>query len=189
MSPFGVNLSVQDVFDGRAQRLGGHRLRQHGDVVRQAHRPDRRGIQSADDDDGHLPVRLAGTQCADHAQAVHARHAEVADEQVRPRLADADQRLEAVAGKYADKDVVFGVRPEQIGTEPKTDGSSTPVTLVVEIAEPMGSESIVYLKIGSGSIIARIQGDHIFHLGEQVDAQFELDKVTLFDPKTEDVLK
>ena len=40
----------------------------------------------------------------------------------------------------------------------------------VEIAEPMGSESLVYLKTGSGSVIARIQGDHIFHLGEDVPA-------------------
>ena len=53
----------------------------------------------------------------------------------------------------------------------------------------MGSESIVYLKTGTGSIIARIQGDHIFHLGEQVVAYFDLDKVTLFDPKTENVLQ
>jgi multiple sugar transport system ATP-binding protein len=98
-------------------------------------------------------------------------------------------RLEPVAGKHVDKEIVFGVRPEQIGTEPKADGTSTQVTLVVEIAEPMGSESIVYLKTGTGSIIARIQGDHIFHLGEQVVAHFDLDKVTLFDPKTEQVLK
>jgi multiple sugar transport system ATP-binding protein len=98
-------------------------------------------------------------------------------------------RLEPVAGKNVDKEIVFGVRPEQIGTEPKADGSSTQVTLAVEIAEPMGSESIVYLKTGTGSIIARIQGDHIFHLGEEVVAHFDLDKVTLFDPKTEQVLK
>ena len=98
-------------------------------------------------------------------------------------------RLEPVASKHVDKEIVFGVRPEQIGTEPKADGSTTQVTLVVEIAEPMGSESIVYLKTGTGSIIARIQGDHIFHLGEQVVAHFDLDKVTLFDPKTEQVLK
>jgi multiple sugar transport system ATP-binding protein len=53
----------------------------------------------------------------------------------------------------------------------------------------MGSESLVYLKTGSGSVIARIHGDHIFHLGEDVPAYFEMDKATLFDPKTEQVLK
>ena len=46
--------------------------------------------------------------------------------------------------------------------------TTTPITLKVEIAEPMGAESLVYLKTGAGSIIARIQGDHIFHLGEDV---------------------
>ncbi|HEY5742788.1 MAG TPA: ABC transporter ATP-binding protein [Terrimicrobiaceae bacterium] len=97
--------------------------------------------------------------------------------------------LESVAGKYIDKEVVFGIRPEQIGNEPRSEVTSTPVNLIVEIAEPMGSESLVYLKTGAGSLIARIQGDHIFHLGEKVVAHFDLDKVTLFDPKTENVLK
>ena len=86
-----------------------------------------------------------------------------------------------------DKEVVFGIRPEQISNEP--DGNREPIHMKVEIAEPMGSESLVYLKTGSGSVIARIQGDHIFHLGEDVPAYFDMDKATLFDPKTEQVLK
>jgi multiple sugar transport system ATP-binding protein len=97
--------------------------------------------------------------------------------------------LESIASKHVDKEVVFGIRPEQIGNEPRSEVTSTPVNLIVEIAEPMGSESLVYLKTGSGSLIARIQGDHIFHLGDQIVAHFDLDKVTLFDPKTENVLK
>jgi multiple sugar transport system ATP-binding protein len=59
----------------------------------------------------------------------------------------------------------------------------------VEISEPMGSESLVYLRTGLGTIIARIQGDHIFHLGDDVDAYFEMDKGRLFDPATEGVIK
>ncbi|MGA7394842.1 MAG: TOBE domain-containing protein [Terrimicrobiaceae bacterium] len=98
-------------------------------------------------------------------------------------------RFEALAGKYVDKDVVFGIRPEHIDNEPKSDGSTVPVNMKVEIAEPMGSESLVYLKTGSGSLIARIQGDHIFHLGEDVGAHFDLERVTLFDPKTESVIR
>ena len=84
--------------------------------------------------------------------------------------------------------MVFGIRPEQISNDPKT-GANEPIHLKVEIAEPMGSESLVYLKTGSGSIIARIQGDHIFHLGEDVPAYFEMDRATFFDPKTESMLK
>jgi multiple sugar transport system ATP-binding protein len=94
---------------------------------------------------------------------------------------------EAIAGKSVDKEVIFGIRPEQISNEPRPNAS--PVNMKVEIAEPMGSESLVYLKTGSGSIIARIHGDHIFHLGEDVTAHFDMDRVTLFDPKTENVLR
>jgi multiple sugar transport system ATP-binding protein len=96
--------------------------------------------------------------------------------------------LQTIASKYVDKDIIFGIRPENISTELK-EGSSTPVNLTVDIAEPMGSESIVYMKAGKGNLIARIHGEHLFHLGEQVTVQFDLDKVTLFDPETEQVIR
>ena len=97
-------------------------------------------------------------------------------------------RLQTIAARYVDKDIIFGIRPENITNEPK-EGSSTPVTLTVDIAEPMGSESIVYLKAGTGNLIARIPGEHLFHLGEQVTVQLDLDKVTLFEPETEQVIR
>ncbi|MGA8658683.1 MAG: sn-glycerol-3-phosphate ABC transporter ATP-binding protein UgpC [Chthoniobacterales bacterium] len=96
--------------------------------------------------------------------------------------------LQTSASKYIDKDIVFGIRPENISSEPK-EGSSTPVTLTVDIAEPMGAESLVYLKTGTGNLIARIHGEHIFHQGEQVTVQFNLDKVNLFDPENEQVIR
>jgi multiple sugar transport system ATP-binding protein len=95
--------------------------------------------------------------------------------------------LEPLAGKYVDKELVFGIRPEHISNQ-SIDGLSAAATLTVETSEPMGSESIVFFKGGSGSLIARIQGDHIFHLGEKVAVQLDLDKVTLFDPSTENVI-
>jgi multiple sugar transport system ATP-binding protein len=94
---------------------------------------------------------------------------------------------QTLGAKHVDKDLVFAIRPEHIENEAKP--GVAPVNLKVEIAEPMGSESLVYLKTGSGNIIARIQGDHIFHLGEDVPAYFDMDKATFFDPKTENVLK
>jgi multiple sugar transport system ATP-binding protein len=96
--------------------------------------------------------------------------------------------LQTIASKYVDKDIIFGIRPENISSELK-EGSSTPVNMTVDIAEPMGSESIVYMKAGKGNLIARIHGEHLFHLGEQVTVQFDLDKVTLFDPETEQVIR
>ena len=97
-------------------------------------------------------------------------------------------RLKPLASRYVDKDIIFGIRPENISNEPK-EGSSTPVTLTVDIAEPMGSESIVYMKAGTGNLIARIPGEHLFHLGEKVTVQLDLDKVTLFEPETEQIIR
>ena len=97
-------------------------------------------------------------------------------------------RLEGLASKYVDKDIIFGVRPEHLSDQVK-DGAHVPITSTVEIAEPMGSESLVYLKAGSGNLIARIPGEHLFHLGEQVTVQVNLDKVSLFDAATENVIR
>ena len=97
-------------------------------------------------------------------------------------------RLEPLANKCIDKNIVFGIRPEHITNEPK-EGSSVPITLTVDIAEPMGSESLVYLKAGTGNLIARIHGEHLFHLGEQLTVQLDLEKVSLFDAETEKVLR
>jgi len=97
-------------------------------------------------------------------------------------------RLESLAGKYVDKDIVFGVRPEHLSDQVK-DSGHIPVVSTVEISEPMGSESLVYLKSGTGNMIARIHGEHLFHLGEQVTVQINLDKVSLFDAATENVIR
>jgi multiple sugar transport system ATP-binding protein len=97
-------------------------------------------------------------------------------------------RLEPLANRYVDKDIVFGIRPERITNKTK-EGYSLPLTLTVDIAEPMGSESLVYLKTATGSLIARIHGEQLFHSGEQLTVQFDLEKVSLFDVETEKVIR
>ena len=97
-------------------------------------------------------------------------------------------RLASLAYRYIGKEIIFGVRPEHLSDEVK-DQSHVPIASTVEIAEPMGSESLVYLKAGTGNLIARIHGEHLFHLGEPVTVQLNLDKVHLFDPQTEKVIR
>jgi multiple sugar transport system ATP-binding protein len=95
--------------------------------------------------------------------------------------------LEPLASKYLNKELVLGIRPEHISNE-DIDGSSATANLTVQTSEPMGSESLVYFKAGQGSLIARIHGDHIFHLGETVTVRLDLEKGTFFDPATENVI-
>jgi multiple sugar transport system ATP-binding protein len=95
---------------------------------------------------------------------------------------------EALAANYVDKNIVFGTRPENISESPKA-GPSIPITSIVDVAEPMGSESIVYLKTGTGYLIARIQGEHLYELGQKLTVHLSPDKVTLFDPETQKVIQ
>jgi multiple sugar transport system ATP-binding protein len=95
---------------------------------------------------------------------------------------------EGAAAKLVNKNVVFGIRPEHITNE-ATDGTYVPVKSSVEIAEPMGSESLVYMKAGTGNLIARIHGEHLFTLGEPITVQLNMDKATLFDAETEQVVR
>ena len=97
-------------------------------------------------------------------------------------------RLAVLANRYIGKDVIFGIRPEHLSDEVK-DQSHVPIKSTVEIAEPMGSESLVYLQAGSGNLIARIHGEHLYHLGEPVTVQLNLDKAHLFDSTTEVVIR
>ena len=96
--------------------------------------------------------------------------------------------IQSLASNYVDKNIVFGIRPENISEAPKA-GPSIPLTSTVDIAEPMGSESIVYLKTGTGYLIARIQGEHLYQLGQKLTVHLSADKVTLFDPETQKVIR
>ena len=97
-------------------------------------------------------------------------------------------RLASLASRYVGKEIIFGVRPEHLSDQAK-DQSHVSIASTVEIAEPMGSESLVYLKVGTGNLIARISGEHLYHSGEPVTVQINLDKVHLFDPQTEKVIR
>ncbi|MBV9732953.1 MAG: sn-glycerol-3-phosphate ABC transporter ATP-binding protein UgpC, partial [Verrucomicrobia bacterium] len=85
--------------------------------------------------------------------------------------------LQSLASNYVDKNIVFGIRPENISESPKA-GPSISITSTVDVAEPMGAESIVYLKTGTGYLIARIQGEHLYQLGQKLTVHLAADKVT-----------
>jgi multiple sugar transport system ATP-binding protein len=96
--------------------------------------------------------------------------------------------LEPLVAKYVDKPIVLGVRPEHI-TEESKNGTHVPLTSAVDIAEPMGSESLVYMKAGGGNFIAKIHGEKLFHQGEPLTVYVDTAKILLFDPETEAVIR
>jgi multiple sugar transport system ATP-binding protein len=92
------------------------------------------------------------------------------------------------AEKNLDREVFLGLRPESIYDQPR-GVETTPLTARVELSEPMGAETNVYLKTGAGNVIARLHTERRFTLGESLTVHLLLAKAHLFDAATEQVIR
>ncbi len=88
--------------------------------------------------------------------------------------------------EYIDRKVTFGVRPEDMGSEmaEKTPGMPK-VRAYIEVIEPMGAETYVYLNTGRHSFIARVDAHRQVRVGDEALIAFFLPKAHLFDAETE----
>jgi multiple sugar transport system ATP-binding protein len=83
-------------------------------------------------------------------------------------------------GPAAGGPVIMGVRPENIRI-----AAGGPVRAVVEVAEQMGNEAILYLRVAEETIIARTPPDSSPKVGEALSLSFQPDKLHFFDPRTD----
>jgi multiple sugar transport system ATP-binding protein len=98
-----------------------------------------------------------------------------------------DASLEKKAGGYIGKAVILGVRPEAV-RDTLTAASPDPALTAdvkVEVSEPMGSETLLYLDTGATSFIARVNPTDKFGAGQRIQVTFDLGNAHLFDPVTE----
>jgi multiple sugar transport system ATP-binding protein len=94
-------------------------------------------------------------------------------------------RREAL-GAYADKGVTLGIRPEDIGSAAARQQPEAPcIPAVVDVVEPMGSESYVYLTTGSASFVSRADPRAPFEVGQAVELPVHMEKAHFFDGATE----
>jgi len=101
-----------------------------------------------------------------------------------------DERLSRAGAGHVGKDVVFGIRPEDV-QDAVTVSHAAPGTtfeIKVEVSEPMGAETLLYLDSGAHSFIARVKPTDRFEPGQSVKVVAQLENAHLFDPKTEQVL-
>ena len=85
---------------------------------------------------------------------------------------------------YAGKEVVFGIRPEDIhNPEFAPPGiHSELVQAKVDVTELMGNEIFLYLLSGNNNFVARVDPRTRFQIGDQVPIAFNMDNFHLFDP-------
>jgi multiple sugar transport system ATP-binding protein len=98
-------------------------------------------------------------------------------------------RMKDAVGPYSGKDIVLGIRPEDIGSNAaeQTEGSPR-LSAMVDVIEPMGSESYVHMSAGDTAFVSRIDAHRKFTVGESADPAVFLDKVHFFDPESETCL-
>jgi multiple sugar transport system ATP-binding protein len=102
-----------------------------------------------------------------------------------------DERLSKQAAASGQRDLVFGIRPEDVhdtATLASPDPSRT-VEVTVEVSEPMGSETYLYLETGATSFIARVRPTDRFSPSQRIRVTFSLEHAHLFDAATEAVLR
>ncbi len=93
---------------------------------------------------------------------------------------------------YVGKEVVFGVRPEDIvdtkithDFEVKEDNS---FEADVDVVEPMGSEIYLYLAEEGHSLIARVEAESTAQVGDTISLGVDLRKIHIFDAETEECI-
>ena len=83
--------------------------------------------------------------------------------------------------------VQLGIRPDDIspvGHGLSLDGPGTEVALTVDLAEPLGMESLIYTRLAGQEVQAELYGPRIVSTGEVLTFRLALDRAHLFDAAT-----
>ena len=86
----------------------------------------------------------------------------------------------------AAEGAILGVRPEHVEIRQESDanGSATfPGT--VDLEEPMGADSLVWVSFGGHTVSARVDSSQRFRPGDKVRLGFNMPMASIFDQKTE----
>jgi multiple sugar transport system ATP-binding protein len=80
------------------------------------------------------------------------------------------------------RDVILGIRPEHIAIR---SAEAEGIPAVVDIDEPMGSDSLVWLHAAGQQVSVRTPADHPYKPGQPVKVAFDIPKASLFDRQSE----
>ncbi|MCJ0925138.1 sn-glycerol-3-phosphate ABC transporter ATP-binding protein UgpC [Mammaliicoccus sciuri] len=84
---------------------------------------------------------------------------------------------------YINKDVNFGIRPEDIKAEPVFINASqnTKLTAKVEVSELLGSDIMIHFKLNGENVIAQIDARNDLKVGDQIELAIDMNKCHFFD--------
>ncbi len=92
----------------------------------------------------------------------------------------------SAVSKIKDKKLILGVRPENLIADSKYISAHPELCLnvTIEVIEPMGSETYLYVNFGSQRLICKVYSDVDYKIGQEIKLALEEEKIHLFDSNT-----
>ncbi|SHR40936.1 carbohydrate ABC transporter ATP-binding protein, CUT1 family [Mycobacteroides abscessus subsp. abscessus] len=88
---------------------------------------------------------------------------------------------------YVGKEIILGIRPEDIHDEPVFIEASqgTKIHVKIDVSELTGAETMLYSSIEGQDFVARVDSRSDIKPGQSIDLAFDLNKAHFFDVSTE----
>ncbi|MBF7141807.1 MULTISPECIES: ABC transporter ATP-binding protein [Pseudomonas] len=83
-----------------------------------------------------------------------------------------------------DRDVILGVRPEQLVVAREAGSALPGLRAEVQVTEPTGPDTLVFVTLNDTKVCCRVAPDDAPVIGETLDVRFDPSKVLLFDAVT-----
>lgn len=104
------------------------------------------------------------------------------------KVAIPDGKMKVLREKgFVGKNIVLGIRPEDIHDEPifldASPGSK--ITATIEVSELTGAETMLYSQIEGQDFISRVDSRTEIRIGDKVELALDMNKAHFFDPETE----
>jgi multiple sugar transport system ATP-binding protein len=92
---------------------------------------------------------------------------------------------------YIGKEVILGIRPEDIHDEPVFIEAfpGAVFNATIDVAELMGAETFLHSSVGANNFIARIDSRTDIKNGQKLQLAFDMNKIHFFDVETEEVIR
>jgi multiple sugar transport system ATP-binding protein len=92
--------------------------------------------------------------------------------------------------EYIDKEVIMGIRPEDVHDEPRylKEMPECMIKADIEVTEKMGSETFLYFNTEGISFTARVEPTSVARPGDNIDVVIDNNKIHIFDKDTEQAI-
>ena len=92
---------------------------------------------------------------------------------------------EFASPQVADRPATIGIRPEHVVTGELASKAPVHMDVVVDLVEPMGSDTLVYAKLDGETFRIRMDGQAVVHAGDTLTIGIDPSKASLFDKADE----